>query len=76
MKAPSKNITESLKGQNPSARGAETMDVQQQRAGGPTMTVPGDGKVDSAPGSDRGQGGRGERSAGKYTEPMSRYGGK
>lgn len=72
MKAPSKNITQSLKGQNPMANSAETMDVQQQRGGGPTMTVPGDGKVDSAPGMPK----HGDRSAAKYTEPMSRYGGK
>lgn len=72
MKAPSKNITESLKGQGNTARSGESIDVQQQRTGGPTMTVPGDGKVDSAPGTAR----HADRSAANYTEPMSRYGGK
>lgn len=72
MKAPSRNITESLKGQTSKGRGAEEISVQQQRSGGPTMQTPGDGKVDSAPGTPR----EGDRSAAKYTEPMSRYGGK
>ena len=72
MKAPSKNISKSLKGQTSKGRGAEEMSVQEQRAGGPTMTVPGDGKVETAPGMAH----EGDRSAVKYTEPMARYGGK
>ena len=72
MKAPSQNISKSLKGQASKGRGMEEMSVQEQRAGGPTMTVPGDGKVESAPGMAH----EGDRSAEKYTEPMSRYGGK
>ncbi len=71
MKAPSQNISKSLKGQSSKGRGMEEIDVQQQRAGGPTMTVPGDGKVESAPGEAH----EGDRSAKKYTEPMKRYGG-
>lgn len=71
MKAPSKNITKSLKGQNPMANAADGIEVQEQRSGGPTMTVPGDGLVPSAPGKAR----HADRSAANYTGPMSRYGG-
>ena len=74
MKAPSQNISKSLKGQASKGRGNEEISVQQQRAGGPTMTVPGDGKVETAPGTAQAH--EGDRSAEKYAEPMSRYGGK
>jgi len=71
MKAPSKNISKSLRGQSSKGRGAEEISVQQQRGGGPTMTVPGDGKVETAPGMAH----EGDRSAEKYTEPMKKHGG-
>lgn len=67
MKAPSKNISASLRGQNPVARAPETVEVSAQKAG-VSMTTPGDGSVEAAPGMARG----GDRSAAKYAEPMSR----
>lgn len=67
MKAPSKNITASIKGQNPAARGDEPVEVSGV-TGGVSMTIPGDGSVDSAPGTPR----EGNRSAARFTEPMSR----
>jgi hypothetical protein len=73
MKAPSKNISKSLAGQRSKGRGEEEIAVSGQSAG-QSMTVPGDGKVSEAPGTNRNQGG--ERSAQKYVEPMARYGGK
>jgi hypothetical protein len=72
MKPPSKNISKSLAGQRAKGRGAEDISVTGQTAG-VSMTVPGDGKVQDAPGADRNQGG--ERSARKYVEPMKRFGG-
>lgn len=75
MKAPSKNISKSLNSQNPVARGEETPSVSGMK--GPakgSMTIPGDGGVCDSPGighlRDAG------RSARRFTEPMSRYGGK
>lgn len=71
MKAPSKNISASLRAQNSKAGGPDTPSVTQQRGGGPTMTVPGEGKVEQAPGKVR----HGDRCAGNYADPMRRYGG-
>ena len=73
MKKPSVNVSKSLAGQRTGGRSAESISVTGQVAG-PTMTVPGEGKVQEAPGTNRNLGG--ERSAQKYTEPMTRWGGK
>jgi hypothetical protein len=75
MKAPSKNISSSLAGQTSQANQPEEVSVSELRSGGPTMTVPGDGKVQAPPGAERQTGGRGEREARKYTGPMRRWGG-
>lgn len=47
--------------------------VKTQRAGGPRMNVPGEGKVARAPGVL--QGDRESRSAANFATPMARYGG-
>lgn len=65
MKSPSKNITQSLKGQKPGGRSGETVEVSGVKAG-VSMTVPGDGSVDSPPGA------RHERSAAHYAEPAGK----
>ncbi len=65
MKPVSKNITQSLKGQKPGGRGAEAVEVSGMKRG-TSMTVPGDGSVDSPPGM------RHERSAAHYAEPGGR----
>lgn len=70
MKAPSKNVSKSLRGQNSPGRGPEQVQVDQGMSK-PSMTVPGDGGVEAAPGTAH----QGERSAEKYTEPMKRFGG-
>lgn len=49
MKAPSKNITQSLKGQSPGGRGGEKVQVS-GLSKGVSMTVPGEGTVQTAPG--------------------------
>lgn len=71
MKSPSKNISASLRGQSVQARAPVTPSVSEQRTGGPTMTVPGEGKVERPPGEPR----HGDRCAAKFTEPMKRFGG-
>jgi hypothetical protein len=70
MKAPSRNITASLKSQRIPARGPLQVEVSEQVRGGPSMTVPGEGGVEAEPAP------RHERSAAVFTEPMSRFGGK
>lgn len=75
MKAPSKNVSASLRGQSPAGRSPEAVSVTEQRSGGPTMIVPGDGKVEAPPGRGNEQAGMAERSAQKHVEPMKRYGG-
>jgi hypothetical protein len=72
MKPPSKNISKSLSGQRSKGRGAEEVSVSGMTSG-VSMTVPGNGKVEAAPGTNRNQGG--ERSAQHYVEPMKRFGG-
>lgn len=69
MKAPSKNVSASLRGQRIAGRGQESISVTKQ-SGRPSMTVPGEGGVERPPGAMH------ERSAAKYTDPMSRFGGK
>ena len=69
MKAPSKNISKSLASQRAMGRGEEQIEVSGMATGGPSMVVPGDGRVSEAPGREH------ERSARKYTDPMRRYGG-
>jgi hypothetical protein len=75
MKSPSRNISKSLATQSSKANSPEEVSVSEQRSGGPTMTVPGDGKVEAAPGTHRQTGGRGEREASKYVDPQRRWGG-
>lgn len=67
MKAPSKNISTSLKGQKITARAAEVVDVTAM-GGRETMTVPGDGSVSVPPGKLREQ----DRSAANFATPMDR----
>ncbi len=69
MKAPSKNITQSLRGQRIPARGEEAVEVTGMVQGKPSMTVPGEGGVESQPAPMH------ERSAAKYVDPMRRFGG-
>lgn len=77
MKAPSKNFAGSLAGQSQGAGKPEMPEVQSLRQGGPTMTVPGEGKVAEPPEAMKQNGeGRAERLASKYTGPMSRFGGR
>lgn len=71
MKAPSKNVSQSLRGQSGKGRGAEQISVSKMKdSSKPSMTAPGTGGVERAPGMTH------ERSASAYTGPMSRFGGK
>jgi hypothetical protein len=65
MKSPSKNITGSLKGQKPGGRGAEPVEVSRLKSG-VSMTVPGTGDVETAPGMLRDQ----DRSAVNFADKM------
>lgn len=67
MKAVSKNITASLKGQTTGGRSAEPVSVTGLQKG-VSMTVPGTGDVQTAPGMLRDQ----DRSAVNFAEPMNR----
>jgi hypothetical protein len=74
MPQPKQGFARSLRTQNQGTGREEPPPmVQQQRRGGPTMTVPGEGKVCPPPG--RQTGGRQERSASVFCEPMARFGG-
>lgn len=68
MKKPSQNISRSLREQKVGGRGEEELEVAQQRPG-PSMVVPGSGRVEAAPGRMH------ERSAGRYAYVMKKYGG-
>ena len=72
MKAPSKNITASLKGQRPPGRGSEPVSTGKLTRYGPSMTVPGDGMTDKAPGTGTRSDGRQERSASVYADALGR----
>jgi len=61
MKAPSRNITKSLKGQRPPASGGEKVEVSGLKKG-VSMTVPGEGDVEPQPTVMH------ERSAAHYAE--------
>lgn len=65
MKSPSKNISGSLRGQSSPGRGAESIAVT-GLSKGQSMTVPGDGSVETPPGK------RLERSAAEYAEPAGK----
>jgi hypothetical protein len=67
MKAPSRNISTSLKGQKITARAPEGVEVSGM-GGRETMTVPGEGSVSTPPGKLRDQ----DRSAANFATPMSR----
>lgn len=74
MKAPSKNISASLRGQSTTARGSEKVSVGRQKGYGPSMTLPGEGRTEKAPGSQ--VGGRQDRSAAVYADTLgSKVGG-
>ncbi|HTI81748.1 MAG TPA: hypothetical protein VL614_14970 [Acetobacteraceae bacterium] len=66
MKAPSKNISNSLRGQSPPGRGAESVQVGKLKGYSPSMTLPGEGKTSMAPGTHARDDGRQERSASVY----------
>lgn len=71
MKAPSKNISASLRGQSGKGRGAEPVKVSgMKNSAQPSMTAPGQGGIERAPGAIH------ERSAANFTGPQSRFGGK
>ena len=71
MKAPSKNMTQSLRGQSGKGRGAEQVQVSGLKGSAkPSMTATGTGCVEAAPGKMH------ERSAAHFTGPQSRFGGK
>jgi len=53
MKAPSKNVSASLRSQGKRGRGMEEQSVTGMRSGGPTMTVPGEGGTSTPPGAGR-----------------------
>lgn len=67
-KAPSQNISESLRGQSVAGRSPVVPSTSGMKRG-VSMTIPGDGAVEMPPGRVH------ERSVSKYTEPMRRYGG-
>jgi len=67
MKAPSKDITGSLRGQRIPGRSPETIETSAVK-GKPSMTVPGTGGVEDEPAA------RHERSAANYVEPMKNIG--
>lgn len=70
MKAPSKNVSKSLRGQNPPGlTGGNNIEVSGLKKGS-SMTVPGEGGVEAAPGQQTN--GRQERSASNYAEPCNR----
>jgi hypothetical protein len=76
MKAPTKAFAKSLASQSQGAGKPESIEVQKLRSGGPTMTVPGEGKVEMPPEAMKQNGaGRAERLASRFCEPMSRFGG-
>jgi hypothetical protein len=71
MKPPSRSIGASLRSQRAAPpRGQEKIEISRQKAGGPSMIVPGEGNVEGEPGFQH------LRSAQKYVEPMSRFGGR
>lgn len=65
MKAPSKNISASLKGQRAGGRGPEPVNVSGTKSG-VSMTVPGDGSVAEPPGAMH------ENSAAHFAAPCDR----
>jgi hypothetical protein len=74
MAPPNKNFAGSLRTQrHGGGREQPPPTVQQLRRGGPTMTVPGEGKVAGPPG--RQDEGRQSRSAAEHAKPMARFGG-
>lgn len=66
MKAPSKNVSASLRGQKPGSKGPEPVVVSAMSGKLASMTVPGEGSVETPPGM------RHERSAANYADPMNR----
>jgi hypothetical protein len=70
MKSPSKNVSKSLRGQKtPGLMGGEGIEVSGLKKGS-SMTVPGEGGVEVAPGMQTS--GRQERSAVNYATPCDR----
>lgn len=65
MKAVSKNVSASLRGQKPGGRGPETVEVSGTKSG-VSMTVPGEGSVQEPPGMMH------ERSAAHYAGPAGK----
>lgn len=65
MKAPSRNISSSLRGQSPGGRSGEPVEVSGLKAG-VSMTVPGEGSVEEPPGMMH------ERSAAHYAGPAGK----
>ena len=73
MRAPSKNISNSLRGQSPPGRGAEMVSQSRPKSYGPSMTIPGEGGVEMAPGTGMRNDGRQERSASKFAGAAGKH---
>jgi hypothetical protein len=73
MKPVSRNISQSLAGQNPKARGPESPMVSATRKGKASMVLPGEGGIEPAPGHMNGD--CADRSAAHHADQMKRFGG-
>lgn len=72
MKPPSKNVSASIGGQmHGSGRSPEPIAVTGKGSSRPTMTVPGEGRVQDAPGGGNSR--DSARSACNYVTPQKRY---
>ncbi len=69
----SKGLRDQYQGAN--RPGADEVNVSPQRPQGGPLSAVGDGNVNAPPGRHRQTGGRSERSASRYAEVMSRFGG-
>lgn len=71
MKAPSRNISASLRSQSPGGRGPAPVEIGRLKACRPSMTAPGEGRTSKPPGGPMG-GGRDERSAANFADVLGR----
>lgn len=68
MKSPSKNISASLRGQSAPGRGPIKVEMGRMKGYSPSMTVPGEGGTEMAPGTHAASDGRQERSAAAFAQ--------
>lgn len=73
MKPPSKNMSASLRGQNPPGRGPEPVSTGKLKAANPSMVIPGEGRTETAPGTMSRADGRQERNATVYANAAGRH---